>query len=59
MVASSFLILPADFIVILINHLYFFHKNRLPNCSIDLLNYHMTKLSETLHSNVTAEMSKF
>ena len=27
MVASSFTVLSADFILILINHLYFFHKN--------------------------------
>ena len=56
MVASSFTVLSADFILILTNHLYFFHKNHF----LDLLIYYpidkiIWKLSE---SRPTAEMGK-
>ena len=43
MVASSFTVLSADFILILINHLYFFLQKSL-SCFIDLLNYTIDKI---------------
>ena len=43
MVASSFTDLSADFILILINDLYFFSQKSL-SCFIDLLNYPIDKI---------------